>query len=268
MIILGQHSPKTHNTLYTLMVCVLDENVWRVAERIVSSIRRGRERGGPRSRLVDAIMVLLLSRPMRSSEIGDILGLESKYVSSYLSYWRARGYVEYESGLWQLTPLGEDYAREVISRESDREFDKFVSLAKKIIEPTIRGTRKDKKKRGRGYRDPGSLSFIVEKKGNVDNKRQKRVEEASCILSMLRNSLSEEEYDLMELIMNHYVEWGSTYTYVDQIAESIKADLTWLMRVLRGLQSKGLIYIYTDPRLGVRIGLARKVKQELQYCSQ
>jgi len=244
----------------------LDENVWRIAERIAFSVRRGRERGGPRSRLVDAIMVLLLSRPMRSSEIGEVLGLESKYVSSYLSYWRARGYVEYEAGLWQLTPLGEDYAREVVSRETEREFDKFVSIARRIAEPTVRGTRKDKKTGLDRERNSKSLSFIVGNKGNVDKKRQERIEAAKCILSVLKNGLSEEEYDLMELILNHYIEWGSTYTYVDQIAEAIKADLTWLMRVLRGLQSKGLIYIYTDPRLGVRVGLARKIKQELQYC--
>ncbi|MEB3860829.1 MAG: replication initiator protein WhiP [Desulfurococcales archaeon] len=241
------------------------DDSWRIAERIIARARRGQARGGPRSRLVDAIMVLLLSRPMRSSEIGELLGLESKYVSSYLSYWRARGYVEYESGLWQLTPLGEDYAREVISRETSSEYDKFVSLARRIAEPVNR-TRNDKRRAPRRGKESGSLSFTVSNKGVGDKKRQEREEAAACVLSALRNLLSEEELDLMRLILDHYVEWGSTYTYVDQMAESIKADLTWLMKVLRGLQSKGLIYIYTDPRLGVRVGLSRRVKEELKPC--
>jgi len=246
---------------------MVDERVWRVAERIIGSARRMHDRGGPRSRLVDAIMVLLLGRPMRSSEIGEVLGLESKYISSYLSYWRARGYVEYESGLWQLTPLGEDYAREIIARESGEGFDKFVTLARSIAGTHVKRTRKDKKRGKHGSHPRGSLSFIVDKKGDRDKKRQEREEAASCILSALREVLGDEEYDLMEYILGHYIDWGSTYIYVDQLAERLKADLTWLMKVLRGLQSKGLIYIYTDPRLGVRVGLARRIKDELQSCS-
>lgn len=241
------------------------DDTWRVAERIIARARRGQARGGPRSRLVDAIMVLLLSRPMRSSEIGELLGLESKYVSSYLSYWKARGYVDYESGLWQLTPLGEDYAREVISRETSSEFDKFVFIAKRIAEPVSHTRNHKNRGQGRaGRRDP--LSFTVPNKGIDNKKRQERADAAACVLSALRSHLSDEEVDVMELILNHYVEWGSTYTYVDQMAESINADLTWLMRVLRRLQSKGLIYIYTDPRLGVRVGLSRRVKEELKPC--
>ncbi len=243
----------------------MHDDVYRAVERIIAGARYG-QRGGPRSRLVDAIMVLLLSRPMRSSEIGEVLGLESKYISSYLSYWKARGYVDYEAGLWHLTPLGEEYAREVLARVNSDDFDKFASIARRLVGSQVKSTINDKNRGKRRGQARKSLQFTVGNKVIEDNKRQERSRAAACVLSALQSHLSSEELDIMELILNHYVEWGSTYTYVDQLAEAIKADLTWLMRILRGLQSKGLIYIYTDPRLGVRIGLSRRVKEELKPC--
>jgi hypothetical protein len=39
------------------------------------------------------------------------------------------------------------------------------------------------------------------------------------------------------------------------------------MKVLRELQSKGLIYIYTDPRLGVRVGFSKNIKYQLETCT-
>jgi len=225
------------------------------------------QRGGPRSKLVDAIMVLLLSRPMRSSEIGEVLGLESKYVASYLSYWKTRGYVEYESGFWQITPKGEDYAREIISRETSGEFDKFVTLAKKIASESISHARKDKKKRLQDKESGGSLPFIVGLKDNVNKKRQERIEQASCLLRILHEELEQDEYYILEYLLIHYAKWGTTYIYVDQLSERLNADIQWLLKNLRSLQSKGLVYIYTDPRLGIRIGISKKLKEEMELCT-
>ena len=41
---------------------------------------------GPRSKLMEAVLILLLARPLRTSEIAVNLGLETKYESSYPSY--------------------------------------------------------------------------------------------------------------------------------------------------------------------------------------
>jgi DNA-binding MarR family transcriptional regulator len=237
---------------------------WDLVERLEEG-KRG-ERAGPRSRLVDAIFVLLLSRPMRASEIAGILGYEPKYISSYLSYWRSRGFVEYEAGLWYLTPRGEDYAREVVTRETDEAFDRFVALARKIASESLKPARKDKRGGAAPRGEQGFLSFIVGQKGLIDNKIQDRSSKAACATSVLQNLLEEEEMEVAEALLRHYTRWGTTYTYADQLAEEMRADINWLMKILRTLQSKGIVYIYTDPRLGLRIGLTRKVKEILESC--
>jgi len=237
---------------------------WDLVEKLEED-KRG-DRVGPRSRLVDAIFVLLLSRPMRASEIAGVLGYEAKYISSYLSYWKSRGFVEYEAGLWYLTPRGEDYAREIVSRETDEAFDRFVALAKKIASESLKPARKDKRGVSAPRSETGFLSFIAGQKNLINNKIQDRSSKAACVTSILKNMLGEEEMEVAGALLRHYTRWGTTYTYVDQLAEEMKADISWIMRVLRVLQSKGIIYIYTDPRLGLRIGLTRKVKELLDSC--
>ena len=233
-----------------------------------ASERTEPRRGGPRSKLVDAIMVLLLSRPMRSSEIAGILGYETKYISSYLSYWKTRGYVEYNSGYWFLTPKGEEYAREVAERSSDEKFDRLAALAQRILaEGGIKRTMNDKKG-ATGRRGPGKpLSFTVRKKRSLDNKLQERAAASACLLDMLRGELSEDEIELLSALLGHYAKWGSTYMYLDQLAELIEADFKWILQVARLLQTKNIIYIYTDPRLGLRIGLTKPVKDMLEECT-
>ncbi|MEB3787827.1 MAG: replication initiator protein WhiP [Desulfurococcales archaeon] len=246
----------------------MDERRSRILERLLDNARRkqGGPRSGPRSKLVDALMVLLLGRPMRAAEIAEVLGYDTRYISSYLSYWKTRGYVEYVSGFWQLTPLGEEYAREVIARETSSEYDKFAGLARKLASENVSRTINNKKKaRGRQPRG-SSLPFIAGKTIVDDNKRQKRREAAECMLSALREVLDPDEIEVISRVLEHYTEWGTTYIYTDQLAESMQADSTWLLRILRGLQSKGILYIYTDPRLGVRIGFTRRFKEELESC--
>lgn len=242
-----------------------------IARALVSrtSRRPGRARGGPRSRIVEAIMVLLLSRPMRASEIAEVLGVESKYVSSYLSYWRGRGYVDYDRGFWYLTPLGEEYAHDVVDRLKSSLEDEYARLARSLLlrEKSVSSTVNDKRRRRRRGASENPQSFIVASTNNSDNKRSgDRVEQVTCVLRLLRGQLSEDEFEIISSILTHYARWGSTYLYVDQLQERLQADQKWLLSKLRSLQVKNLVYIYADPRLGVRVGLSRAMKDALSSC--
>jgi len=226
------------------------------------------KRGGPRSRLVDAIMVLLLSRPMRSAEIARLLGYDTKYISSYLSYWKTRGYVEYQNGYWSLTPKGEDYAAQVLERETSEDSDRMATIAKRILaERNLTATRDDKKLVGSSPRRRKSLSFTAAQTIKGDNIPQERVRRAHCFLQILAEDLDQDEFEALSSLLAHYSKWGSTYIYLDNLAETMKADYTWLLRVMRRLQSKGIVYIYTDPRLGIRVGLTKSSKEMLAECS-
>ncbi|MCE4624703.1 MAG: replication initiator protein WhiP [Desulfurococcales archaeon] len=245
----------------------MDDDLEKTIETLLERRRREKERGGPRSRLVDAIMVLLLSKPMRSSEIAGLLGYETKYISSYLSYWKTRGYVEYNSGFWFLTPKGEEYAREVAERASDEKFDRLAALAQRILaEANVKKTINDKTPTPRPHHGRGSLSFIVSKKRKPDIKLQERARAAACFIESLRDELSEDELEVLTALLSHYSKWGSTYLYLDQLAELINADYKWVLSVVRMLQSKNIVYLYTDPRLGVRVGLSKPAKELLEEC--
>lgn len=237
-------------------------------EEFVESLReKVSQRGGPRSRVVEAILVLLLSRPMRSSEIAGVLGFSSRYVSSYLSYWRTRGIVDYDSGFWYLTPKGEAIAREIYERETRRGSDEYTILAQKILGSPVSQAVKGKsgvQARGEGG-EP--LPFLAELKGKSGSKLQERVSAGVCLINKLKGLIGDEELEVLMILVSHYTRWGTSYMYLDQLQERLNADYTWLMKVLRELQSKGLIYIYTDPRLGVRVGFSKNVKQQLELCS-
>ncbi|MGC8572912.1 MAG: replication initiator protein WhiP [Caldisphaera sp.] len=227
---------------------------------------KNNEKGGPRSRLVDAILILLISRPMRSNEIAQYLNKETKYISSYLSYWKERGFVEYDMGLWYLTPKGEDFAREIISKTSDEKFNEFVALAQKVAGELVKKTINDKSNISEKGKTKESLSFIAGKTNSADNKRQNRVSQVACVLQQLKDSIDEEEMEITSFLLTHYAKYGVTYVYLDQITERLNADYNWLLKRLRNLQSKGILYIYTDPRLGIRVGLTRNLKDMLKSC--
>jgi predicted transcriptional regulator len=232
---------------------------------LINQVKNG-EKGGPRSKIVDAILILLISRPMRSNEISQYLGKETKYVSSYLSYWKERGFVEYETGLWYLTPKGEDFAREIISKTSDEKFNEFVALAQKIAGELVKPTINDKNNMRKRGESKESLSFIVKKNNTADNKRQNRVSQVACVLQQLKDTIDEEEMEITSFILTHYAKYGVTYVYLDQLMEKLNADYQWLLKRLRNLQSKGILYIYTDPKLGIRIGLTRSLKDSMKNC--
>ncbi len=228
-----------------------------------------RERGGPRSRLVDAMFVLLLARPMKASELAGVLNKEPKYVSSYLSYWRSRGYVDYDMGLWYLTPKGEDYARHVAESQSDQNFNEFVALAQRLLSSSISQTRNDKRRVPQEDKASGSQSLIANLTSSANKRSQEsRASIAACALQSLKDVLSDEESEVVMTLLSHFTKYGTTYMYLDQLAERLKADYEWLLRRARDLQSKGIVYIYTDPRLGIRVGFSKKVKEVIRSCQQ
>ncbi len=221
----------------------------------------------PRSRIVEAIAILLLSRPMRAAEIAQLLGYPVNYVTSYLSYWKVRGLFDYEHGFWKLTPEGEKFARNILARETSEKTAQYAALAKTILAGSeqVRRTINDKNEFQR-YSPPSRIQqFTADLTNTVNSKRQDTV--AICVEALLETiELEEEEKEVMEYMLLHYAKWGSTYTYIENLEDSLQADRVWLLRILRSLQSKGLVYIYMDRRLGTRIGLSKKVKEYLKQC--
>ena len=243
-----------------------EREYWEIARELVEDRLERRPRLGPRSSLVDAIMVLLLSKPMRAAEIAAVFGLESKYVSSYLSYWKARGYVDYDAGLWYLTPKGEEYAYSVVERAKRAVRSELEAIARQLAAEQISPTVNDKRVRARRRQASEFQSFIAPQTSVGDNKRQDSVSTVVCTLEALKDQLEDDEFEVVNALLSHYARWGSTYLYVDQLQERLQADYSWLMKALRRLQAKNLVYIYTDPRLGLRVGLSRKLKEILRNC--
>ncbi len=232
------------------------------------SVRKSRH-SGPRSKIVEAIAIMLLAKPMRAAEIAQALGYPTRYISSYLSYWRTRGLFEYENGYWQLTPQGEEYARQILEREMASRTKQYIALAQTIL----RSTEAKQVSSAINYKTVSEvkksseklLSFIAELNNYRSKKQQKS--KLKCMLSIVNMlQLEDDERDVLEFLVRHYGEWGSTYLYLDQLEQQLDADRAWLLNVLRRLQTKKLIYIYNDKRLGVRIGLTKKLRESLDLC--
>ncbi|BCU68468.1 hypothetical protein HS7_19050 [Sulfolobales archaeon HS-7] len=219
------------------------------------------KRGGPRSRLMEAVLLLLQGRPMKTSEISRNLGYETKYISSYLSYWKRKGLVYLEGGRWHLSPLGEDLAKDIADAMTNSRADKYIAMAKQIVEEHVKESINNKVNIKKNNRKQESLSFIDSLTSKEDKERQKQ----NCMDEIL-DKLNEEEKSVVEYLLSKYIEWGSAYVYSDQIQEEMGADHVWLFKVLRMLQSKRLIYLYHDPKLGLRVGFSTSIKRLLESC--
>ncbi len=247
----------------------LNQDSWKATEQ-----NRQRVRSGPRSRLVEAIAVLLLARPMRVAEIAQILGKPPRYISSYLSYWRVRGLFDYENGYWVLTPQGEEYARTIVEKEMNTRVAQYAALARQILESEeakpVKQTMNNKAEYYAAQLSGEIQRFIASKTIQTSNEIQKARTTTACIravLADLEEDLDTDEKQILEYLLSHYAKWETTYTYIDQLAKDLDADTYWLLQVARRLQSKGLIYIYNDKRLGMRIGLSKRVKEFLRVCT-
>jgi len=219
---------------------------------------------GPRSKLMDAILVLLLARPLRTSEIAANLGLETKYVSSYLSYWRKKGLVYQEAGRWYLSRQGEDLAKEILEERNNSKFVEYLAFAKQILNENVKSAMNNKEKTKQNKEGKEFLSFIGDLTSTKDKKQQKT--DLTDCLSPILEKLDDEEKELLSFLLGKYKQWGSTYVYLDQIQEEFGAEFDWLIKVLRKLQTKRIVYLYHDPKLGFRIGFTQKVKDLLSNC--
>ncbi|ABM81050.1 hypothetical protein [Hyperthermus butylicus] len=221
-------------------------------------------RQGPRSRIVEAIAVLLLARPMRAAEIAQVLGKPTRYVSSYLSYWRTRGLFEYENGFWTLTEKGEEFARSILEREMNSRVAQYAALARQILEQEqVSSTINNNTSTGPRLLSGRIQPFIAAYTGKTGKKRRKQgLPRSACIQAILADlEIDEEERAILEHMLNHYLQWGTSYTYLDQLEHDLEADRVWLLTVLRRLQTKGIMYIYNDRRLGIRVGLSKRLKE-------
>ncbi|RLG86417.1 MAG: replication initiator protein WhiP [Thermoprotei archaeon] len=226
---------------------------------------------GPRSRIVEAILALLYARPMRSSEIARYIGRSSRYVSSYLSYWRARGLVEYESGYWYLTEKGEQVVRMIMERvreASNPRLSQSLAVVHTLLSEPVRQTRNRKTAQEETGGGEGPLSFIAGDTGSqIPEQSHRRVEKAlECLRRLVGNRLSIDERDLLEHLVKHYIEWGSSYVYLDQLTKEFDAGYHEIIAILKQLQVKKLIYIYMDRRFGARIGLNKSFRKLVDTC--
>ncbi len=232
---------------------------------------------GPRSRIVNAILLLLYIRPMKSSEIANIIGRNTKLISSYLSYWKVRGYVVYRAGYWSLTKSGEEYVKIFLESLgipvlSPRD---VVQLAHKLVSEQNMSTinnwilaqKSQEETKIQFFIDKRTESYVGkhEHKSSLEEIDKKAIECASKILRS--KDLLEDEMTILSYLIKHYIEWNSTYVYLDQISEELHYPNNDLISILRKLQTKKLIYLYTDRRFGIRVGLGKTFKHLLDSCT-
>ena len=234
------------------------------AVRGIELAERLTTKSGPRSKLMEAILVLLYARPLRTSEIASHLGYSSKYISSYMSYWRKKNLVYQEGGRWYLTSQGEAIAKEIIESVNNARFNEFLALARLIMAKPESQTKNNNVEQETKKAAKNVLSFFVNQTKSVNKETQNGNPEV-CLKEILQK-LDEDEREIMSFLLSKYSAWKSTYLYVDQIQEETGADVGWLFRVLRRLQTKKLLYLYHDPKLGVRVGFTQNVKALLEEC--
>ena len=172
---------------------------------------------------------------------GRELSLQSLY--RYLYYYKRKGWVAQDSPLWSLTELGEKRRKEGLQIRKNSRPPSFNSI--------IRDNQFCKKSEG--------LSRVEDPRNLVENLRN-QVEETLqrgklCSTrekySRIANELGEDEKEVLKYLVEHRCKWGSNYRYFDE-----------LLRVLRRLQSKKLVYLYEDKRKhAVRVGLGKTLRE-------
>ena len=239
------------------------DDIEEIAQQLVNEEKEFK--GSPRSKLVEAIILLLYARPLRTVEISANLGYETKYISSYLSYWRKKGLVYQEGGRWHLSRKGEDLAKELLEAYNSSKFKEMLVLAKQILSDKQVNQTVNNKNEIKEDKNKQKVLLFIGEKTSKDNKKQQEHNLTDCIKEVL-NKLDEDENEILKYLLNKYIEWGTTYIYFDQLQEELKADTSWILKVLKGLQTKRLLYIYQDPKMGIRIGLAKSFKELLNNC--
>ncbi|MEM3269553.1 MAG: replication initiator protein WhiP, partial [Saccharolobus sp.] len=159
------------------------DDIEEIAQQLVNEEKEFK--GSPRSKLVEAIILLLHARPLRTVEISANLGYETKYISSYLSYWRKKGLVYQEGGRWHLSRKGEDLAKELLEAYNSSKFKEMLVLAKQILSDKQVNQTVNNKNEIKEDKNKQKVLLFIGEKTSKDNKKQQEHNLTDCIKEVL-----------------------------------------------------------------------------------
>ena len=248
------------------------------------------------------LVLLYTGGPMDAEELleeverltGRELSLQSLY--RYLYYYERKGWLARGSPVWSLTEYGETrvekYARrlarilglelwEILGRDTSNTTTTTGAQARGEAE------RREERHKEHPFSYPevnriehsspcistigNELLSRVEVSRNLVEFSRKRVEQSLqrgklCSTrekySRIAGELGEEERLVLGYLVEHKCKWGSNYSYFDELLEELNMPAEELLRVLRRLQSRRLVYLYEDKRKrAVRVGLGRALRE-------
>lgn len=198
------------------------------------------------SRVTAAILLALLAGPATTiqlaSDVERVMGepIRAQDVRPYLRYYRKLGWVTSHSPYWSLTEEGmkfvlkyRDWLLRLVGDSSRKSRLSATFVWERKLEETFPFEMKGERKLSNTLK----LKFAMEK-----------------IRRYLRNR---DEEDVMRLLLENYFETGSTYMYLDELAEMLLTTPSWLYQeVLRKMKSRKLVYVWKDGKVG--LGLLAK----------
>lgn len=212
-----------------------------------------------------AYMLLLLAAegPLDYTTLSSRMGVAPSDVRARARYWMRKGWLSKNSPFVKLTELGEElvskYA-EYLARIASSRYNDTSLLLQTIIERRV-NFRKLRLNEGKTRVKKGKLEQNEGKsrvnKGKEEQTLAKRGEER------VNERLAEEELRILSALVELCRSGGRGYAYVDQLAELTGLSEDDVLRYSRWLQSRGLVYLYRDRRLGWRVGIRRELRDEL-----
>lgn len=178
---------------------------------------------------------------MLAEEVERLTGrrMRAKDLLRYLRYYQQKGWVTSASPLWSLTDEGRCFVLKY-----ERWLRRLVGdLSQKptVGESFVWHTEPD-----------GTVSYGIPKTAK---------ERLNDVIDRLRPYLRNgDEEAVLRVLVANYLETGSTYMYVDELAEELESSPSWLYQhVLRRMRGRGLIYVWRDGK----VGLGRLVRRVL-----
>ena len=180
-------------------------------------------------------------------------------VSAILYTLRSRGELErWQDGGWYLTERGELKVKQYLYF-----YENLPRLKKAVIEASqilsqlnIQNIQETNKEH---TIDVSYTPFSRLTKTNKDKHSLTETKSRLTDISSLTNELDEEEKEILNILLEHYEKWGSTWLPVEELVDR-GYDYQYLARILRRLASKKLVYWYQKQG---RVGLGKLAKQVL-----
>lgn len=170
------------------------------------------------------LLLLLLERPRTSVELARELGLSASEVNAYLHYYRRKGLLEKQGGLWSLTKTGEGYVKS------------FASYFYFILE-SVYGIKMHKEE-SKLYSEARILEKAREWAGSSDCLEIVRFL-AHYTLERGRTYFEAGSRGLAEALAEALEDWsGSGYVSPFRVAECLEE-----------LERKGVVYIYKSRKV-------------------